>query len=251
MRNFERQADIYCFKTGIGPTPMISSFMKLGVAVGDDGKKSNWHHFSISQRIDFLRKCEADPGEIKRHNKKVNRSLILFFTALLLFAVVIVPFNSAPEWPSETSQYNYLVKVLEKKRELDPNNPALHQMLGELYYQLEKWEPAKKSYEVSLDLNSQQPNVLNNLAWLLLKCPREDLRDHKSALKLALAAARLQEASHIYDTLSESLLANGMYKEAVAASEKALEFPYGDRKYLKDQLKKMKKALLESKAIKI
>ncbi|MCK5057588.1 MAG: M48 family metalloprotease [Candidatus Aminicenantes bacterium] len=251
MRNFERQADTYCFNTGIGPTPMISSFMKLGAAVGDDGKKSNWHHYNVSQRIDFLRKCIADPGEIKRHNKKVNRSLTFFFTVLLIFAVLVVPFNRGPEWPNETSQYNYFVKVLEKKRALYPNNPALHQMLGELYYQSEKWEPAKTAYEVSLGLNYHQPEVLNNLAWLLLKCPQKELLDPKLALRLARDAARLQEASHIYDTLAESLLANGMYEEAVAAAEKALKIAKEDRKYLRGQLKKMKLAYRESKSIKI
>lgn len=251
MRNFERQADAYCFEAGIGPDPMISSFMKLGMAVGDDGKKSNWHHYGIGQRIDFLRKCIADPGQIKQHNRKVNRSLIIFFSVLLILSILIVPFNRMSEWPNETAYYNYLSKVIEKKVQQSPQNAGLYTTLAGLYYELEKWEPAKKAYEITLALNYRQPGALNNLAWLLLKCPQEDLRDHKAALKLAVDAARLQEESHILDTLAEAYLANGMYKEALAASEKALKIAKEDRDYLEDQVKKMKKRFRESKVIKI
>jgi len=250
MRNFERQADTYCFAAGIAPDAMISSFMKLGTAVGDDGRKSNWHHYGIGQRIDFLRKCIADPDQIKRHNRKVKRSLIVLLAIFLVFSILFVPFKGLM-WPDSTSTYNHWVKVIEKKIEQTPENAGLYTMLGDLYYQLEKWEPAKKAYEFALSLNYRQPDALNALAWLLLKCPQEDLRDPKTALKLAEDAARLQQEAHILDTLAEAYLANGMFKEALAASEKALEIAKDDRKYLKDQVKKMKEKYRESKMIRI
>jgi Zn-dependent protease with chaperone function len=250
MRSFERQADAFCFEAGIGPNPLISSFMKLGVAVGDDGKKPNWHHYGLGQRIDFLRKCIADPGQVKRHNRKVNRSLIFFFSIFLIFSILLIPFTGLG-WPDETSQYNFLAKVIEKRIEQQPENPDLYTTLASLYYELEKWEPAKKNYEFSLKLRYEQPDALNNLAWLLLKCPQEDLRDFEIALKLARDAARLQELSHVYDTLAEAYLANGMYKEALTAAEKALKIAKEDRKYLKDQVKKMGKRYRESKVIRI
>lgn len=251
MRIFERQADTYCFDTGIGPTPMISSFMKLGVSLKEDAKKPNWHHYNIAQRIDFLRKCSADPAMIKQHNRKVNRSLIVFFSLMIIFGVLIVPFAGGPEWPSEQAYYNFLVKVFEKKIAQSPTNPALHTTLGMLYFQLEKWQAARREYETSLKLNYNQPEALNNLAWLLLKCPQKELLDHKLALQLARDAVRLGEAAHIYDTLAESLLANGLYKEALAAAEKALALAKENQQYYKDQVKKMKQLSMKAKSIKI
>ncbi|MCI0470526.1 MAG: M48 family metalloprotease [Candidatus Aminicenantes bacterium] len=241
MRIFERQADTYCFDTGIGPNPMISSFMKLGVSLKEDSNKPNWHHYNIAQRIDFLRQCSADPTRIKQHHRKVKRSLIVFFSVMLISGVLIVPFAGGPEWPSEQAYYNFLVKVFEKKIAHSPSDPLLHTTLGMLYGELEKWRPAKHAYETSLKLNYNQPEALNNLAWLLLKCPQKELLDHTRALKLARDAVRLGEAAaHIYDTLAESLLANGLYKEALAAAEKAAALAKENRQYYKDQLKKMK-----------
>lgn len=251
MRNFERQADTYCFDTGIGPDPMIASFMKLGAAVGEDSKKSNWHHYNIAQRIDFLRKCVADPGKIKQHNKKVKRSLVIFFAAFIIFGIVIAPLTQGPLWPDEKSYYNSWLKAFEKKAESYPNSPELQTILGMLYYELEKWEAAKKAYEKSLSIHYNQPEVLNNLAWLLLKCPQEDLLDNKLALKFSQDAIRLRQAYYIYDTLAESLLANKMYEEAVEAAKRALDLTIENRKYYKDQLKKMEKLYRESKAIRI
>jgi tetratricopeptide (TPR) repeat protein len=251
MRIFERQADTYCFDTGIGPTPMISSFMKLGVSLKEDSRKPNWHHYNIAQRIEFLRECSADPARIKRHTRKVNRSLIVFFAVLLIFGVLIVPFAGGPEWPSDQAYYNFLEKVFEKKVAQSPMNPALHTTLGMLYFQLEKWQAARREYEISLKLNYDQPEALNNLAWLLLKCPQKELLDHKLALKLARDAVRLGEAAHIYDTLAESLLANGLYEEALTAAEKALALAKENLQYYKDQLKKMRRLSMETKSIKI
>jgi hypothetical protein len=251
MRIFERQADTYCFDTGIGPTPMISSFMKLGVSLKEDAKKPNWHHYNIAQRIDFLRKCSADPTVIKQHNRKVKRSLIVFFSVLLISGILIVPFAGGPEWPSEQAYYNFLVKVFEKKVAQSPLNPVLHTTLGMLYFQLEKWRPARREYEISLKLNYNQPETLNNLAWLLLKCPEKELLDHKLALKLARDAVRLGEAAHIYDTLAESLAANGLYKEALQEAEKALTLAKENPQYYKDQVKKMRRLYRKASAIKI
>jgi len=75
MRNFERQADGFCFESGINPNYMISSFKKLGERLGDDGKASNWHHYNLSQRIDFIEKGKQNPGIITQHDKKVKRGL--------------------------------------------------------------------------------------------------------------------------------------------------------------------------------
>ena len=87
-------------------------------------------------------------------------------------------------------------------------------------------------------MDSDTPQVLNNLAWLYATC--EDLRfQHpKRALQLAEKAARLEPSPHILDTLAESYFVNGFTAEAVAAGKKALALARTNRAYFENQLKK-------------
>ena len=47
----------------------------------------NWHHYSIKQRIDFLKACEGNPSLIQAHHKKVKRTLIAYFVLLILLLI--------------------------------------------------------------------------------------------------------------------------------------------------------------------
>ncbi len=72
MRNFEREADLYCFDSGIDPAYLISSFEKLGGGISEK-RGSNWHHFSIMERIEFLEECRENRAEISRHRNKSEK----------------------------------------------------------------------------------------------------------------------------------------------------------------------------------
>jgi Zn-dependent protease with chaperone function len=234
MRNFEREADIFCFKAGINPSFMISSFEKLEQHMGGDSKKSNWHHYTIPQRVGFLKTCLDDPRQIRTHEKKVKRGLRVFLVSLLVLIV-------SSSYLFLTSPTNPL-QALQKQIEQDPANPVLYRVLGEFYYALEQWEKAKEAYENSLHLNYRQPGVLNGLAWLLLTCPEEKLLNARQALKYAQDAAALDEKSfHILDTLAEAYFQNSMYKEALLAAQKAYQMATEDHAYYEKQLKKMAK----------
>ena len=127
-----------------------------------------------------------------------------------------------------------------------------------VYYEKEDWLKCKKSYELSLELNYNQPEVLNNLSWLLLTSENKKLRDPKKALKLALDAVKLRETHYTLDTLAEAYYANSNYREALATAKKALEVskkasdvtPENQLHY-KKQLKKMKEAFLNESSMKI
>lgn len=234
MRNFERQADTYCFASGVDPNHLITTFMKLGVHTGDDDKKNNWHHYNISQRINFLRQCMDNPGEITRHEKKVRNSLRTFLTSMLI--VTFVSFYAPANF-----DYHAVEMLLQNRIEQEPENPELYGYLGAVSYRLEKWEESKNAYEKSLKLKYQQPEVLNNLAWLYLKCPDDTLLNPKRALILAEDAAELSQPSHILDTLAEAYFQNSMYKQAFLASQKALLKANDNISYYKKQYKKMLK----------
>jgi Zn-dependent protease with chaperone function len=232
MRNFERQADTYCFASGVDPNYLVSSFMKLGVHTGDDGKKRNWHHYSITRRIDFLRRCMDDPGQVARHEKKVKKS-IRAFLALLIIA-------SAPFlfYTPEDLYYN-LWEMRFKSQIEKEETPELYAGLGQVSYLLKKYEATRNAYEKSLELQYNQPEVLNNLAWLYLTCPDERYLNPGRALTLAEDAIQLQQAPHIFDTLAEAYFRNEMYKKAYRASRRALMTARGNLAYYRKQLKKM------------
>lgn len=239
IRNFERQADVYCFQSGINPHYMINSFVKLGTHLGDDGKKPNWHHYNLSQRIDFIQKSIDNPGLINRHNMRVKRSLLGFTTVVaVLLAVMYNPIKFTGSF-----EFNYQATVNNINRLIDekPNDPRLYSALGEIAYQAKKWEQSRNSYEKSLKLNYYQPGVLNNLAWFYLKCEDTRFLDPQRALELAIDAAKLEQSPHVLDTLAEAYFQNGKYKEAYMVAGRALEAADENVNYYKGQLAKMQK----------
>lgn len=241
IRNFERQADGYCFASGINPQAMISSFMKLGVRLGDDGKRSNWHHFNLSQRIEFLKRAQEEPGIIRAHDRTVKRRLLLFVAGLIVFSVI--SFQYSGFGGEGMLNPERVASILESKLAEAPDNALLHAYLGDAYFQMKEWKKAHKAWNASLAIQYHQPQVLNNLAWLLLTAEDKILLDPKRALKLALDAVTLDKSSHILDTLAEAYYQNEMYSEAYRTAEKALETGGDNRAYLQRQLDKMAKAL--------
>lgn len=232
MRIFERQADMYCFECGVDPNALIGSFMKLGVQLGDDGKKRNWHHYNISQRINFLRRCMEDRREITRHTNKIRRSLLGFVPVLLLMS--LTTFYSPASFIYNINKS----RVMDQLR-INPENARLYYQLGDLSYSYGRYQEAKDAYERSLELNYNQAQVLNNLAWMFLKCPDREYLNSRRALNLAKDAAQLEKAANIMDTLAEAYFQNAMYEEAFRAAREAYRRATVNTGYFKQQLIKM------------
>jgi tetratricopeptide (TPR) repeat protein len=211
--------------------------MKLGVKLGDDGKKTNWQHYNLSQRIDFVKKGMEDPKVITRHNKKVKRAVVTFIAVLILFtAVSFKAFQGQIDLKKTALRFEI---QLEKR----PDDYRLYAVLGEIYYQLKEWKAAKKAYNYAIGLKYDQPGILNNLAWLLLTSEDESLRDPERALELAKNAAEMNENAQFMDTLAEAYYQNKMYLEAYNASKRALELASDNRSYFKKQYEKMKETM--------
>lgn len=236
MRNFERQADGFCFEVGVDPNLMVDSFKKLGAKLGDDGKKSNWHHYNLSQRIDFINKGMADPEVITRHSRKIKKRVVFFVLALLLF--------TAATYKGQPNLKRWAA-IIEHQLEETPDDYRLYAAVGQIYYQLEEWKAAEKAYRYAAGLNDKQPDILNNLAWLLLTSEDESLRDPERALELAKDATEMAENAQFMDTLAEAYYQNKMYLEAYRAAKRALELASDNRSYFQTQYEKMKKALKE------
>jgi tetratricopeptide (TPR) repeat protein len=240
MRNFERQADTYVYRLFESAGPLITTLEKIAFSSGLSPEKPNWHHFSIRERINFLMKCESDRSWIRRHETKIGRALIGYLVALAVagtFEASLLPRqieNNFQRTLFETAIFMEIGK--------SPQDPALYRLLGDLYQETGNFDKAVSAYQESLSLDPENPETLNNLAWLWAACPDEVYRDPRKALLTARKAALLNPSPYILDTLAESYFVNGEYEEAIRAGKKALETAGDNPAYYENQLKKFRKA---------
>jgi len=239
MRNFERQADCYVYSLFNSAYPLISTLEKIAATSGQPPDKPNWHHFSIAERIDYLKKCEQDQIWVKRQDRKIKKSIVLYLMGLLLVGGMGFALNFSEA--GKRLNTVFFEKIILREIEKEPYNANLYSMLGDIYYTRKNYEGVQKAYETSLYLAPDNPQVLNNLAWLYATCDDKRFRDNHRALILAKKAVSLEQTPYNLDTLAESYYVNGMFDEAIASGEKALESAKKNKKYFEDQLEKFKK----------
>lgn len=88
-RLFERQADLYVFAAGIHPQSLIDALDKIGIATGNSHHDPNWHHYSIQERMDFLKAAMHNPKLIEKHHRHVKYVLIVYFILLSIGLVIV------------------------------------------------------------------------------------------------------------------------------------------------------------------
>jgi tetratricopeptide (TPR) repeat protein len=241
MRNFERQADGYVFTLFDSAAPLISTFHKIALTSGQSADRPNWHHFSIRERVDFLLRCERDRRWVRRHDARVRRGIGVYLVGLLLLAVFGYQLNLGAM--GSTLGDHLIGTIILREIERSPANPSLYGLLGDLHYRRKNYPEVRQAYETSLGLQPDQPQVLNNLAWLLATCEDERLRDPPRALELALRAAQLEESAFILDTLAECYFVNGEFAQARETGKRALALATGDRSHYEAQLRKFETSL--------
>jgi Zn-dependent protease with chaperone function len=244
IRNFERQADLFIFRLFPAARPLISTFDKIVLHSGQPADKPNWHHFSIQERIDYLRLCETAPQWIGRHDRKVRRAISLFLLGLVILTLGVLQLNRVIS--GEAGQRLNILAIenyLANKAPEAPKDALRYGLVGDMYLKRGDIGDAIRAYEKALTFNPNEPYILNNLAYLLCTSAEPSLRDPQRALVLAQHAIHLKSAPHIWDTLAEALYANGRIEEAIEAEEKALSMGPEDRHIYEEQLEKFKKAI--------
>jgi Zn-dependent protease with chaperone function len=240
MRNFERQADGYSARTMGTPEPTISALEKIAFLSGKSRDIPSWHHFSIRERVEYLRKTAEEPGLIKQHNKFVVTSFVTF----LVFTIglgYLLNFS-----PIKQDINNRLVKnLINRELTKDPKNILLLENLAFIYREMGRFEDEIDTYERLLSIDNSQPVALNNLAWLLVTTPEESMREPVRGLELAKRAVELQRIPTFLDTLAEAYFVNGFKQKAIESIKEAILLEKGDKTYFKNQLEKFSKGLSE------
>ncbi len=238
MRNFERQADCYVYTLFNSAIPLITTLEKIAVTSGSPPDKPNWHHFSISERIEYLKKCENDRTWIVRQDRKVKKSIAVYLCAMIMAGAAAYALNFSEA--GKRFNTRFFEKIILSEIEKDPSNANLHAILGDIYYSRKNYEGVVWAYEKSLYLDSRNPQVMNNLAWLYATCDEKRFRNPNRALDLAKKAASMAPEPHVLDTLAESYYVNGMSDKAVETAQKALELAKTDLDHYRKQLEKFR-----------
>ncbi len=234
MRNFERQADLHVFPVLGNSDAIISAFEKIAILSGNIRNQPSWHHFGIGQRVDFLKKCEKNPEEIKKHHRKVSLSLIAFivFIVVALFSTRNFSYDEAIDLYEE--KYTRADLLYEATQEKDPAHWLFFAGNYLLEHKLEK--RAAIAFELALEKESNQPDLLNNYSWLLLTSMDTKLRNPKKALTLARSAALLKPNGYILDTLATAWWANGYVEEAIKVQQEAMYLDPDKKDYYQSQI---------------
>jgi Zn-dependent protease with chaperone function len=236
-RNFERQSDLHALRIMGSGDGIINALEKIAQVSSQNRNAPNWHHFGIAERIGFLQRCEESPALISRHDRKIAR---MVSGAALLLVVCGALMYTADSKLVDRAKLKFSRKILEQQAAKQPDNPTYHFTLGNIYYEEGNLKKAEAQFKRALDLNPEDPEILNNLAWLYATADVEELRKPAEALRLSQKAARISPKPHILDTLGESYFVNGRYEEAVRALEAAVSAGTDNPAYYAEQLKKFK-----------
>jgi Zn-dependent protease with chaperone function len=240
MRNSERQADIYALELIGHPVTLISSLQKIAVASGHIHDLPSWHHFSIRQRIEFLLGCWRNPELMRRHHRKLYGTAALFL--LLVIVLATAGFHFKESVLAKTWQAEVATTILKHRFEMQGGKEDLYGVLGGLLLEQGRFGEAKGLLQKRLEYAPNDPQTLNNLAWLYATAP-PPVFDPQAALHLALQAARLQPDGYVLDTLAEAYYVNGRYAEALATIRQAIALRPEKIKYFQEQEAKFEKAL--------
>ena len=241
IRNFERQADLYGLSVMGRPHPLISALEKVAFYSGNIRDVPSWHHFSIKQRVDFLTEAAANPSLLRKHRGKIRKALAGYLVGIIAVGVFGYLFYTGAIGKQYNEQLNF--KMLSSLVQLEPDNPFLQLQLGTLYSTRNQPEQAVFHLQRALELDPDNPDILNNLAWVFATSKKAPLFQPEKALVLAIKAAAISQQSHILDTLAESYYVNGLSMKALATAEKALAAASGDRSYYVKQVERFRAEL--------
>jgi protein O-mannosyl-transferase len=97
--------------------------------------------------------------------------------------------------------------------------------LGVAYTQLGRYKPAIQNFTKALDLQPNNCEALNHLAWLMATAPQITAEDANKAIELAERACELTgyRNAMILDTLAAAYATADRFEEAVTMANKAIE----------------------------
>ncbi|MBL3701555.1 tetratricopeptide repeat protein [Sulfitobacter sp. BDSS02] len=133
-------------------------------------------------------------------------------------------YSSLGDLRRQEEEYKEAVKAYDRAIELTEEGAQATWFLlyarGISHERLKEWEEAEADFRQALELNPEQPQVLNYLGYSLVE-RQENLEEALSMIERAVAAR--PDSGYIVDSLGWVLYRMGRYDEAVEHMEKAVE----------------------------
>jgi protein O-mannosyl-transferase len=106
-----------------------------------------------------------------------------------------------------------------------PYDVATHNDLGVLLMQMGDVRAGIAEWEKSLEIDSDDGNALNNLAWVLATFPKDEIRNGKRAVELATKATALPggDSPLVLRTLAAAYAEAGDFSHAINTAQRALD----------------------------
>ncbi|MFC3613094.1 tetratricopeptide repeat protein [Lutimaribacter marinistellae] len=171
------------------------------------------HHAAEMGRAEALRRAGKPDAAIE-----VLESLAMDYPTLPLVH------SSLGDLQRQQEEYDAAIKAYDKALEFleegDNREWFVHYARGISHERLKQWDQAEADFRRALELNPEQPQVLNYLGYSLV--------ERKTKLEEALdmierAAAARPDSGYIIDSLGWVLFRLGRYEEAVTHMERAVE----------------------------
>ena len=107
----------------------------------------------------------------------------------------------------------------------DNNNYIALRGRGDAYLNIGDHHAALEDFERAIAVRDDDPELLNNLAWLLATSPDDDVRDGQRAIGLATKAGEATEfkRAHVLSTLAAAYAETGDFQSAREWSQKAVD----------------------------
>jgi tetratricopeptide (TPR) repeat protein len=119
-------------------------------------------------------------------------------------------------------------------------------LAGDLMQHKKMEQKALEAYEKAMTYEPVSPDLMNNLAWLLLTSQDEQLRDPERALTLARAAVIEKPVASFLDTLAMAYWANDFTEEAIKVEEEAILADPARRAYYQQQIDHFRRTRYEA-----
>jgi predicted Zn-dependent protease len=240
LRNSERQADLYAMEVLGNPQPLISSLEKIAFRSSRIEDLPSWHHYGIKQRIEFLVAAFKNGKLIRRHDRKLYGSALIF-TAVIA-GLLLVNWRANQAGLMKDLQSEVVLRQLERGISQEPGNAEYLALYGGLLYEKGRLSEAESVLRAALAHDPKNATALNNLAWLYATGP-SPFRNPRDALELALKAVALSPTPDFLDTLAEAFYINGRYADALEAIDEAISEDRAQQSHFLEQKEKFKKAL--------
>jgi Zn-dependent protease with chaperone function len=214
-RNFERQADLFIFKTKLPVAKLIRALDYLAVNMRVDVDEDNWHHFGVTQRVEFLLRANASPSKIKGHHFKVKLALLVFLLSLgtgLIFNIAYL--NNHP-------LARDVVKNCHKNLDLLVNQSSRKEVVAYHLYSLKSFSKDDEAQEAII-ASSRKEKALSIPAMLELYATQYFFEHGEYSLSLVMfekAMERIsivspsQEVIEEFEKTFKLIISNGMSKK--------------------------------------